>query len=599
MQKKWMLKQTSVDVDALAQDANIHPVLAHVLAVRGYRKAEEIKLFMNSDYTKLADIFLFKDMEKAISITTSAIQEHKKITIFGDYDVDGISSTVILYRTLQYLNANVSFFIPKRADGYGLNPQVVREIKKNDTDLIIACDNGIAAFNEVSLAKELGMDIIILDHHEIPVEIYENGETKQVVPTADAIVDPKQSNCNYPYKHFCAAGICYRFAQGLVLSNDADWSIPNDELTIFAMLGTVCDLVALNGENRLIVQNGLRLLPDTHNLGLKTLIQATGIREKDLTTYHIGYIIGPCLNASGRLQTVEEAILLFLINEPEEAKNIARNLIKLNQQRKDITNIGTITAIAQIEENLILENDNNRLLLIYNPQIHESVAGIIAGKIKEKYNRPTIVVGGEKDHILKGSCRSIEGYNIMKGLKRVEDLLATYGGHPLAAGFTVERDYLPLLAERLNQDPELLQMDFAQILRIDKYLPLSHCDLNLAEEIKKLEPFGIGNPIPYFVDRNVLIDRITLIGKDESVVRMHCKISGRNNWVELISFNGKDQLFQLLQKDDVWDQLLQGKAPGIRMDIIYTIKINEFQNRKKIQLCLLDFRLGEKQTCPH
>ena len=280
MQKKWMLKQTSIDVDALAQEANIHPVLAHILAVRGYRKAEEIKQFMDTDYTKLADILLFKDMEKAISITTAAIKDHKRITIFGDYDVDGISSTVILYRTLQYLNANVSFFVPKRADGYGLNPQVVREIKQNDTDLIIACDNGIAAFNEVILAKQLGMDIIILDHHEIPVEFDENGVTKQVIPTADAIVDPKQSTCNYPYKFFCAAAICYCFAQGLILSNDADWYVLNDELTVFAMLGTVCDLVDLNGENRLLAQKGLHLLPDSHNLGLKTLIQMTGIGEK-------------------------------------------------------------------------------------------------------------------------------------------------------------------------------------------------------------------------------------------------------------------------------------------------------------------------------
>ena len=593
MQKKWMLKQTSVDVNTLAQDADIHPILAHILAVRGYRKAEEIKRFMNADLTSLSDIFLFKDMEKAIAITTAAIQNHKKIMIFGDYDVDGISSTVILYRTLRFLNADVSFFVPKRTDGYGLNLQVVEEIKNQNTDLIIACDNGISANQEVNQAKDLGMDIIILDHHEVPVIFTDNGETKQVVPAADAIVDPKQNECTYPYKYFCAATICHRFAQGLTLKNNADWRLLNDELTIFAMLGTVCDLVDLNGENRLIVQKGLSLMPYTTNIGLKTLIQMTGIGEKDLTTYHIGYIIGPCLNASGRLQTVEEAIQLFLTNDAQEAKKIAANLIQLNQQRKNITNAGITTAVAQIEKHLL--NDNNRLLVVYDSQIQESVAGIIAGKIKEKYNRPTIVIGGDEEQsLLKGSCRSVEGYNIMKGLKKVDDMLITYGGHPMAAGFTIERDDLPHLEERLNQDPDLIQLEPTRVIRIDKYLPFTYCDLPLAKELKRLEPYGNGNPIPYFADKNVLIDKISLIGKDESVVRIHCKISGRNNWVELISFNGKDELHQLLQKAGAWDRLLKGIAPGIRMDIVYTISINEFHNKKRVQLCLVDFRLGEK-----
>lgn len=585
-----MLRQTTAAVYELAETLNIDPVIAHVLAVRGYRSAEDIRDFMEAQDRPLADPYLFKDMDKAVNLIRKAIRQKKKIVILGDYDADGITSTVILYRTLSALGAEPSFYIPSReTEGYGMNNDALASLHEKGAEIILACDNGISAFEQVDFAQSLGMETVILDHHDVNLV-----EGREEIPQAAAVVDPHQSDCPYPFKLYCAAAICYRFSEALYKSLGKDWRELGKELLPFAAIGTICDIVDLTGENRTIVKSGLPAISKSENLGLKALLSASGLAERDLDTFHIGFILGPCINASGRLEIADIAVELFLAEEEEKAAALARHLIELNDSRKQITIDGTLMAIERIEAENI---HRDKVIVVYSPHIPESISGIVAGKIKDYFYHPAIIISGdpEKRKYLRGSCRSIEGYNVFEALSSCSDLLEVFGGHPMAAGFSILPENVPLLQKRLNAECTLTVEDMAPVIKIDKELPMDRATYALAQRIHDLGPFGKGNHKPLFAEKNVRLCRIGFLGREEQVMKLYCLSGSGSGLTEAISFNGKDDLYNLICEkygSEAWLGLREGKPPAIYLDFVYTININKYRDREYPQIHITDFRLS-------
>lgn len=587
---KWMLRQTTAAVDELAQTVRLDPVITHILAVRGYRSAEDIRTFIEAQNIPLADPYLFKDMDKAVDLICEAIRQKKNIVILGDYDADGITSTVILYRTLANFGAKLSFYIPSReTEGYGMNNDALASLHEKGAEIILACDNGISAFEQVEFAKSLGMETVILDHHDVNLV-----DGKEEIPKAAAIVDPHQSDCPYPFKLYCAAAICYRFSEALYKRMGQDWQEMGKELLPFAVIGTICDIVDLTGENRILVKSGLPAISESENLGLKALISASGIAGRALDTFHIGFILGPCINASGRLEIADIAVELFIAEDEKKAANLARHLIELNDSRKQITIDGTLMAIEQIDEE---KGYLDKVIVVYSPHIPESIAGIVAGKIKEYYYHPAIVISGdlEKRKHLRGSCRSIEGYNIFEALSSCSDLLEVFGGHPMAAGFSILPDNVPLLKKRLNKECTMAIEDMVPVQKIDKELPMTCATYALAKQIQDLGPFGKGNHKPLFAEKNVRLCRISFLGKEEQVMKLYCLSSFKSSLIEAISFNGKEDLHNLICEkftQAAWLRLIEGEPPAIYMDFAYTININNYKEREYPQIHITDFRLS-------
>jgi len=587
---KWMLRQTTAAINDLAQEAKLDPVITHVLAVRGYRSAEDIHAFMEAENMPLADPYLFKDMDKAVALISDSIRQKKQIVILGDYDADGITSTVILYHTLASLGANVSFYIPSRdTEGYGMNNEALDSLHEKGAEVILACDNGISAFEQVEFATSLGMETVILDHHDVNLV-----DGIEVLPRAAAIVDPHQSDCPYPFKFYCAAAICYRFSEAIYKALGKDWQNLGEELLPFATIGTICDLVDLAGENRTLVKKGLPAISASENLGLKALISASGIAGRSLDTYHVGFILGPCINASGRLEIADIAVELFLAEEEDKAAALAQHLIELNDSRKQITVDGTLMAIEQIQAKNIYED---RVIVLCTPHIPESIAGIVAGKIKEYFYHPAIVISGDstKKKDLRGSCRSIEGYNIFEALSSCSDLLKVFGGHPMAAGFSILPENVPLLQKRLNEECLLTVEEMEPLIQIDKVLPMDRATYTLAKQIEALGPFGKGNHKPNFAEKNVMICRIGFLGREEQVLKLYCLSGAKSGLIEVISFNGKDSLQNMISEkytNEAWLNLIKGKSANIYMDFVYTININKYRDREYPQIHIIDFRIS-------
>lgn len=585
---KWMLRQTTSDIANITRQAGIHPVLGRILAVRGYRSAAEINAFLQADKLNFFDPFAFADMDKAVYFTQKALEEKKKIAIFGDYDADGIMSTVILYFTLKELDADVTYYIPNREEeGYGLNKEALLQLRNRGITLVIACDNGISAFEEVRFAETLGMGIIILDHHDV---MNENGaDMPQCLPEALAVVDPQRADCNYPYSHYCAAGICYRFSQALYLSLKKDWQQLSETCLPFAAIATICDLVELTGENRKLVKNGLPQIAKSTNPGLRALIEATGLRDKELDTYHIGFILGPCINASGRLDVADTAVELFITSHEATAKKIAAGLVELNMRRRKMTEGGAALAFQIIEENALYQD---KIIVLHSDEFRESVAGIIAGKVKEKYHRPAIIIGGDKD-ILHGSGRSIEAYNIFEGLVSCREYLLSFGGHPLAAGLSIERDKVPAFARRINEQCALEPDDLQALFRIDCPMPPSQASLVLAKELSALMPYGKGNPMPLFAYKDLSVEKITLLGKEEQVMRWLLK-EDTGRIAEVIDFCDIEALKAYVETafdENCWKKLLAGRKKNtVKLDIIYTLQVNMYNGNESVRLQVVDFR---------
>lgn len=557
-------------------------ILYRVISNRGVEDIESLNKFLNPSLNYLYSPETLKGIDEATEILLDAIDESKKIRIVGDYDVDGIMSTYILYKFIKNENENIDFVIPHRvADGYGINTTIVEKAIDDGVEVILTCDNGISAFDALELAEENGIRVIVLDHHEPKID---EQSFEQVLPAASAIVNPKQSDCEYPFKGLCGAAICYKFIEFTAAHlGYEEGEIVRDYLE-FAALATICDVMELVDENRIIVYNGLKLLNNTANVGLKTLINTAGIGDKDIEPYHVGFIIGPMLNASGRLDSALKSLQLILETNVGKAQALAMELKSLNEERSKLTKEGLDSVIKNIEASEIMDD---KILVVYEPTIHESIAGIIAGKVKERYNKPTIVLTDGGDFV-KGSARSINEYDITAGISAQRNFLRSFGGHRLAAGLSLEKSDLDDFRCKLNEDAELTEEDLIRKVYIDLGLPISRISFELIDSLNKIQPYGNGNPRPLFGAKDVVLKDMKILGKNKNVLRL--TVSGNEGQFDGIFFGDLDNFDMELRKMGVSLEEAIATNRGIAADIVYQANINEWNNTKKIQLTLTNYR---------
>ncbi len=585
---KWMVKNVKVNTKEMSKALGISPILCRVMVNRGITDSKDAESFLYPDKSKLHNPRLMKDIEKGTKIIKSSVLNKKKILIIGDYDVDGIISTYILYKALKRVGADVSFEIPNRiTDGYGINISMIEDAKKDGIDTIITCDNGISAINQIEYAKEMGLEVVITDHHDIPFKVDENNVKKSIPAAAAAVIDPKQLDCNYPFKQICGAGVAFKFIQVLY----EEFDIPENEAYSFleyVAIATVCDVVDLVGENRIIVKEGLSLLENTNNKGIKALIKETGLEGKVLTTYSLGFVIGPCINACGRLDSAKKGLHLLLSEDYKEAEDTAAELVRLNQERKDMTLKG-VEDITEIIENTNIKDD--KVYIVYDKHIHESVAGIIAGRIRERYNKPTIVLTSG-DGCVKGSGRSIDGYNMFEELMKCKDILTKFGGHPMAAGLSLDEENVDILRERLNKNTTLTEDMLKPKIYIDTPILIDRISMELADDLSMLEPFGKGNPKPLFADKNVGILKAEVLGEKQNVLKLKL-ISKRGRTIDGIYFGEKEELENIiLEKYGEYElqKMYNGQKNDIYIDILYNININVYMGNSTLQLIIKYFR---------
>lgn len=586
--EKWFIKNKKADFALIAQNFGISETLAHLAVNRGITSGEALRSFLTPSLSELALPKLFKDGEKLAAIVTEKLSEGKRIRIIGDYDVDGIMSTYLLYRGLNACakalgSASViDYEIPDRMkDGYGINLTLIEAAVRDGVDTIITCDNGIAAKAEVAYGKEKGMTMLITDHHDIPIE--------EGIPTAaDAVVNPKQADCAYPFSGLCGAGVVFQLLRlffekcGIPLEK---W----EELVEFAAIATVCDVMDLVGENRAIVSVGLKQLVHTKNRGLKALILECGLENSKLTAYHMGFLIGPCLNAAGRLDTAKKDLSLLLTEDERKAASLAKELCELNEERKALTEAGVKAAVSQIENSPSLQKD--KVLVVYLTDCHESLAGIIAGRLRERYNKPVIILTKTEKGV-KGSGRSIEEYSMFEELSRCKELLTKFGGHPMAAGLSLEEDKVEELRQALNEKTTLTEEDLIPKLSFDMQLPFREISLSLLHEMTLLEPYGKGNPKPRFALKGVELKRAFLIGRNRNMLRLQVKQADSAMYTAML-FNGFEEFQTLLAEKYgalAFDNLLAGKAEGCQMDLLFYPDINEYNGYENIQLIIESFR---------
>lgn len=515
--ERWMVSAKRADFNRIAAEFGIDPVVARLIRNRDVVGEEEIRKYLYGGLEDLNDPKQMKDMEKAVAILTEKIQGGKQIRIIGDYDIDGVMSSYILLTGLRRLGAKADIRIPDRiVDGYGLNENLVRRAKKDGADTILTCDNGIAALDQIRLAKELGMTVIVTDHHEIPYEDLADGSRVYHVPEADAVVNPKQKDCPYPFKGLCGGAVAWKLLGELLEA----FGHPAEEILEwleFAAIATVGDVMDLQGENRILVKEGLKRLHHTGNQGLRELIRVQGLEPDQITAYHIGFVIGPCLNASGRLDTAERSLALLLAETGEEAARLAGDLKSLNDSRKEMTRQGEEEAI-RIVEGSDLKND--RVLVVYLPECHESLAGIIAGRLREHFHKPAFVLTRSEDGI-KGSGRSIEAYSMYEEMCRCRELFTKFGGHPMAAGLSLAgEEQVEVLRKELNRLSTLKDEDFTEKITIDVPMPVSYITKRLVAQLQLLEPFGKGNPKPLFAQKNIHVLSCRIFGKNKNVAKM-------------------------------------------------------------------------------
>jgi len=585
--EKWFIRNKKYDYKEIASEFEISEIVAKLLINRDIYEKKDIELFLNPQFDRLNSAELMKDLLKASDIIIQKIKDKKRIRIVGDFDVDGIMSVYILYKGLKSFGAEVDYIIPDRViDGYGININIVNNAKEEGIDTIITCDNGIAAINQIKHAKELGMTVIVTDHHDIPYT--EENNTKVYLSTdADAIINPKQLDCKYPFKNLCGAGIVYRFIR--YLSDRLNLN-KKDEYLEFVAIATICDVVDLVGENRIIVRKGLEALNSTKNIGLKALIDMCGVLNKEIGVYHVGFILGPTINASGRLDTALYALELLLTEDMQLAYEMAKNLRDLNDDRRKMTIDGVDKVIDQIEAKKM---QKSKVLVVYEPDIHESIAGIIAGRIKDKYNMPTIVLTKGIEGV-KGSARSIEEYNMFEELSKCKDLLNRFGGHSMAAGLSLDEDNIDELRSRLNQYTILTEEDLIPKIYIDMQLPFEYINYKLINEIKILEPYGKGNSKPLFGEKNIRIKKGSLLGAKKNVLKLSL-ISSRGQRMEGIIFNDIQSCL-----DDVkskygevqLNNMLNGIENNILVDILYYPEVNEYNGNVSLQVIIKNYRFN-------
>ena len=513
--EKWVLTAKRADFAGIGKKFGIDQVIARLIRNRDVVEEEEIRKYLYGGLDDLPSPWLLKDMEKAVGIIEKKIHDHVKIRIIGDYDIDGVTSTYILLKGLRRVGAEVDTYIPDRvADGYGIRTHLIEKAAEDGVDTIVTCDNGIAAAQEIQTAKEKGLTVIITDHHEIPYRETENGR-ELILPLADAVINPKQPDCCYPNKKICGAVVAFKLITALYDRFGISETELEDYLEL-AAIATVGDVMDLQGENRILVKEGLKRLAETKNKGLRALIQANGLDGGRITSYHVGFVLGPCINASGRLDTAARSLALLNAEDEDEAARLAGDLTALNESRKALTEKGKEAAIEQVETT---ELKNDRVLVVYLPDCHESLAGIIAGRIREKYNKPSFVLT-KGETCVKGSGRSIEGYSMFEELVKCAELMVQFGGHPMAAGLSVEEKNVELLRRRLNENCTLTEEDLRPKVTIDVPMPISYITKNLVEEISLLEPFGKGNTKPLFAQKNLRVLESRILGKNRNVAKL-------------------------------------------------------------------------------
>ena len=586
----WLMHKTDVNIEQMAKVLGISPVVAAVMANRGIKSKLAAQSFLRPALSELFDTGNMRDALKAVEILSAAINNKHKIAICGDYDVDGVMSTAIMYKTLKENGADVIYSIPHREiDGYGLNKRIVAELHECGVKLLLTVDNGISAIDEIKYAKELGMQVVIIDHHEPPFELDSDKKT-DILPDADAIIDPKRADCEYPFKLMCAAGLAYKFSVlfyeklGKPLKN-------SDELLALASVATLCDVVDLVSENRIIAKFGMDIL-NKHtivNLGMRKLFEKRGLVNKKIGAYEIGFIIGPCINATGRLDNASSAVELFITSDEDLADELADKLIHLNNERKNITQDAISKAVSAIEK---ADLKAEPVIVYYEPEIHESVAGIVAGRLKDAFFHPAIVLTDNGNQV-KGSARSIEGYNIFESLYRNKELFIKFGGHEMAAGLSLEKQNVELLREALNRQCELSDEDFIRKIRVDRALALEDIDISLIKALQVLLPHGKGNAAPVFGSKNIVADKVELIGENKNTLRFHFKVNSRK-YLKAVCFGSLEQfekdLLAAYSQTEV-DILHNSMLRGIRMDALYYLELNEYAGNEYIGMRVFDYRI--------
>jgi single-stranded-DNA-specific exonuclease len=599
-EEKWVIYGKRADFKGIGEKFGIDQVIARIITNRDIVGNEAIERYLHGTYADTHNPALMKDMDKGCRIMKEKIEAGKSIRIVSDYDVDGVTSNYILLEGLEHAGAKVSYEIPDRMkDGYGINERIIRDAYDDGVDTIITCDNGIAAFPAIELAKELGMTVIVTDHHEVPFEDvpveketvaisqndgngHHSAETRRIykIVPADAVIDHKQADCGYPFKGLCGAGVAYKFIRHLYSIMGIDW--PDDDwLVDILAIGTQCDVMDLVDENRIYVREGLRILNHTKNKGLAALIDVNGLKDKKLASYHLGFVIGPCINATGRLESAKRGLELLRCKDDEEAYRIANELAEINASRKTMTNNGVDQGLELVRSKYM----EDTVLVVYMSELHESLAGLVAGKLREAYYKPVLVITKTEDGMLKGSGRSIEGYNMFEELTKVKALMTKFGGHEMAAGLSLEEKNLEELRRRLNENQQLTEEELTPVVRLDCAMPVSYISERLVSQLSLLEPFGKSNEKPLFAQKNLKIKRVYPLGKEGRFLKIIFE-DPSGYTISGVEFN-KDKFVNIIKEwfnEEECDKMLRGQGTNVYLDVVYYPDVNEYAGRKTLQI---------------
>lgn len=580
--EKWFVAAKKADFEKWAAEFHISPVLARILRNRDLTDEAQVGRFLHGTLKDCYSPWLLKDMEKAVGLILEAVGQGIGLRVIGDYDVDGICSSYILTKGLGLLGAKVDTAIPHRIhDGYGLNEHLIQEAAGDGVGMIVTCDNGIAASPQIALAEKLGIQVIVTDHHEVPFEVLENGTRRELLPPALAVIDPKQAGCDYPFSGICGGVVAYKLVSALAeKSGSRQLSEALDEFLEFAALATVCDVMELKDENRILVKEGLKRLKNTKNQGLRALMEVNGLQPERLNTYHLGFVIGPCLNATGRLDTACRALELLQSNSKVEAMSAARELKELNDSRKNLTAQGVGEAEKYIAEHHL---KRDKVMVIFLPEVHESLAGIIAGRVRERYNHPVFLLTKGEDGV-KGSGRSVEGYHMYEAMTAVRRYFTKFGGHAMAAGLSMEEENIEPLRRALNAGCELTEEDFVPRVHIDVPMPLDYAGEKIADELELLEPFGVGNPKPLFAQKDLIFQAGYLMGANKSFARYRVR-TPEGSVRQMVFFGDLEKFDSFL--DEKYGpgsaaELYRGTA-SLQVSVVYQLGKNTYRGKTEVQ----------------
>ena len=573
--EQWYLYKKKADFTKIGEKFQIDPVIARLIRNRDVIGDEEIHKYLYGNLSDISDPFLMKGVREGVDIIREKIRDRKTIRIISDYDVDGVVSNYILWKAIYDLGGMIDFQIPDRMkDGYGINENIIEKAVEDQIDTILTCDNGIAASEAIRFGKEHGLTMIITDHHDVPFILNEDGSKEEILPPADVVINPKQKECKYPYPLLCGAGVAFQFVRALYKSMGEDENKLEDLLSMLA-IATVCDVVDLTGENRIFVKEGLKRIKETRNVGLRALLDVHDLMEKQIQSYALGFIIGPCINASGRLESAEKALNLFLEEDKKKAMQTAKELKELNDLRKSMTENGVKAALDQAMK---YEANGDKVLVLYLPDCHESIAGIIAGRIKDRLNHPVFVLTDAKDGI-KGSGRSIEEYSMFEEMMKVKEVFTKFGGHPMAAGCSLEKEDLKVFRKKINENCTLDEKDFAKKVQIDIDMPVDYITMDLIHQLSVLEPFGKENKKPLFAHRKLKIERVNVFGKNKNVIKLALK-SSQGTRIDGMIFEDETEFREKMGTNKY-------------ITCTYYPVINEYQGYKSLQINIQNYFFAE------